>query len=145
LALAKWGAPRQEPYAYLKNIHQPTLIVNGSNDVIIYTVNSYILQQGLPNARLILYPDSNHGSQYQYPELFVEHVTQLKRPYRQLYEARLPEILRTPRILSFYEPIRSMPYGGWASTRRSAHGLFCGVSESRGKLENEISSARFQI
>ena len=34
---------------------------------------------------------------------------QLKRPYRALYEARLPELLRTPRQLSFYEPIRSMP------------------------------------
>jgi len=75
-ALQKWGAPAKDPYAYLKRIAQPTLVVNGSSDVIIYTVNSYILQQHLPNAQLILYPDSNHGSQYQYPELFVEHVTQ---------------------------------------------------------------------
>jgi pimeloyl-ACP methyl ester carboxylesterase len=75
-ALQKWGAPAKDPYAYLKRIAQPTLVVNGSNDVIIYTVNSYILQQNLPDAQLILYPDSNHGSQYQYPELFVEHVTQ---------------------------------------------------------------------
>jgi pimeloyl-ACP methyl ester carboxylesterase len=47
---------------------------NGSNDVIVYTVNSFILQRNLPNAQLIIYPDSNHGSQYQFPELFVEHV-----------------------------------------------------------------------
>jgi pimeloyl-ACP methyl ester carboxylesterase len=75
-ALQKWGAPAKDPYAYLKKISQPTLVVNGSNDVIVYTVNSFILQQNLPNAQLILYPDSNHGAQYQYPELFVEHVTQ---------------------------------------------------------------------
>jgi len=75
-ALQKWGAPAKDPYAYLKKITQPTLVVNGSNDVIVYTVNSFILQQNLPNAQLILYPDSNHGAQYQYPELFVEHVTQ---------------------------------------------------------------------
>ena len=74
-ALQQWGAPRQEPYAYLKNIKQPTLVVNGGSDVIIYTVNSFILQQELPNAQLILYPDANHGSQFQYPELFVRHVT----------------------------------------------------------------------
>ena len=36
---------------------------------------------------------------------------QLKRPYRERYEARLPEILRAPRELSFYEPIRSMSKG----------------------------------
>jgi pimeloyl-ACP methyl ester carboxylesterase len=75
-ALQKWGAPAKDPYAYLKNIAQPTLVVNGSHDVIVYTVNSFILQQNPPNAQLILYPDSNHGAQYQYPELFVEHVTQ---------------------------------------------------------------------
>ena len=44
-------------------------------EMIIYTVNSFILQQNLPNAQLILYPDSNHGSQYQYPALFVGDVT----------------------------------------------------------------------
>jgi len=75
-ALQKWGAPAKNPYAYLKKIPQPTLVVNGSNDVIIYTVNSFILQQNLPNAQLIIYPDGNHGAQYQYPDLFVEHATQ---------------------------------------------------------------------
>ncbi len=66
-ALAKWGAPRANPFDYLKAIHQPTLVINGDNDVIVYTINSYILQQNIPNAQLILYPDANHGSQYQYP------------------------------------------------------------------------------
>src|ERR1700730_2623145 len=75
-ALQKWGATADDPFAYLKKIPQPALVVNGSNDVIVYTVNSFILQQNLPNAQLILYPDGNHGAQYQYPELFVEHVTQ---------------------------------------------------------------------
>ena len=74
-ALSKWGAPRDSPYAYLKAIHQPTLVVNGGSDVIVYTVNSFILQQHIPNAQLILYPDANHGSQYQYPSLFVRHVS----------------------------------------------------------------------
>jgi pimeloyl-ACP methyl ester carboxylesterase len=74
-AISKWGAPREKPFEYLKSILQPTLVINGSNDVIIYTVNSFILQQNLPNAQLILYPDSNHGSLYQYPALFVADVT----------------------------------------------------------------------
>ncbi|HVJ40187.1 MAG TPA: alpha/beta hydrolase [Dongiaceae bacterium] len=72
-AIVKWGEQKAGAYDYLKTIKQPTLVVNGSNDVIIYTVNSFILQQNIPNAQLIIYPDSNHGSPYQYPDLFVEH------------------------------------------------------------------------
>ncbi|CDM56043.1 Hypothetical protein LPU83_0360 [Rhizobium favelukesii] len=29
------------------------------------------MQQNLPNATLILYPDASHGSLFQYPETFV--------------------------------------------------------------------------
>src|SRR6202049_3002776 len=74
-AIGKWGAPWEKSFEYLKSTPQPALVVNGGNDVIIYSVNSFILQQHLPNAQLILYPDANHGSQYQYPELFVRHVS----------------------------------------------------------------------
>jgi pimeloyl-ACP methyl ester carboxylesterase len=74
-AIVKWGVQREGSYDYLKTIKQPTLVVNGNKDLIIYTVNSFILQQNIPNAQLILYPDSNHGSLYQYPELFVKHVS----------------------------------------------------------------------
>ncbi len=76
-AIGQYMAYRQQDHylAYLKTIRQPTLIIQGSNDVIIPTFNSYMLQQTLPNAQLILYPDSNHGSFYQYPELFVAEAT----------------------------------------------------------------------
>ena len=74
-ALGKWGAQREGSYDYLRALRLPTLVMNGGKDIIVYPVNSFILQQHLPNAQLILYPDAGHGSQYQYPELFVRHVT----------------------------------------------------------------------
>ena len=74
-AIGKWGVPRWGAFDYLREIIHPTLVINGSHDVIIHTANSLILQRNLPNAQLILYPDSNHGSQYQYPALFVADVT----------------------------------------------------------------------
>lgn len=73
-AIGKYTGKAEVANSALKNIRQPVLIVQGSNDVIIPTMNSYVMQQTLPNAQLILYPDANHGSFYQYPDLFVGHV-----------------------------------------------------------------------
>ena len=70
-AVGEWGAQPGERFTYLKTIHHPTLVVSGNHDVIVYTVNSLHLVQNLPNAKLILYPDSNHGSWYQNHEDFV--------------------------------------------------------------------------
>jgi pimeloyl-ACP methyl ester carboxylesterase len=72
-ALTEWGNPLGERFAYLKNIKTPVLVVGGKSDIIFYTINSFYLEQNLPNAQLILYPDAAHGSLFQYPALFVEH------------------------------------------------------------------------
>jgi len=71
-AIGAWGAvPEKDRYAKLKAIEQPTLVVNGKHDLLVPTVNSYILQQHLPNATLIIYPDSGHGAIFQFSEFFV--------------------------------------------------------------------------
>lgn len=70
----EWRERRGERYAELKRIAQPTLVVNGNHDVMVPTINSYVLAQHLPNAELIVYPDSGHGALFQYPDLFVSHV-----------------------------------------------------------------------
>ena len=62
-------------YGDLKKIMQRTLIVNGKDDIMVPTINSYILQQYLPGARLILYPDSGHGSHFRFAEEFAEEAT----------------------------------------------------------------------
>jgi len=74
-AIAGWSAvPKTDRYGQLKKIKQPVLVVNGQNDIMVPTINSFILQQHIPNATLILYPNSGHGTLFQYPELFVSHV-----------------------------------------------------------------------
>jgi len=75
-AAHEWGVAAPESYDYLKRICHPALVVNGSNDVVVATVNSYILQQNLPNAELILFPDSNHGSHFQFTQSFNGYLTE---------------------------------------------------------------------
>jgi len=72
-AIADWGRAKGELHADLKQIRQPTLVVNGNDDIMVPTINSYHLAQAIPDAQLIVYPDSGHGSQYQYPDLFLLH------------------------------------------------------------------------
>ena len=58
----------------LANVTLPVLVVSGSHDVMIPTTNAYNLSQQLPNGELIVYPDSGHGSLFQYPERFTRDV-----------------------------------------------------------------------
>ena len=72
-AINAWREVRGERYSELKNIEQPTLVVNGNHDIMIPTINAYVLSQEIRRAQLIVYPDSGHASLFQYPELFVAH------------------------------------------------------------------------
>jgi pimeloyl-ACP methyl ester carboxylesterase len=72
-AIMEWAEPRGERYADLKRIKQPTLVTNGNDDIMVPTINSFMLSQHIPNAQLIVYPDAGHGAHFQYPGLFVAH------------------------------------------------------------------------
>lgn len=75
-AILDWREPRGERYAELRSITQPTLAVKGSHDIMAPTINSYILAQHIPNAELVIYPDSGHGALFQYAPLFVSQAAQ---------------------------------------------------------------------
>lgn len=42
--------------ARLAGISQRTLVANGSNDIMVPTVNSYLLAGHIPHAELVIYP-----------------------------------------------------------------------------------------
>ena len=66
----------QDPFAHLREIKQPTFILNGVDDVMIPTINAYHMAINIPNAQLFIYPDAGHGAQFQHPERFVKHAIQ---------------------------------------------------------------------
>ncbi len=74
-AFRDWELVAGDRFASLKTIHQPTLVVNGKHDQMIPVRNSYWLSENLPNAVLLTYPDSGHGSLFQFHESFVRQAT----------------------------------------------------------------------
>jgi pimeloyl-ACP methyl ester carboxylesterase len=74
-AIFGWGKMPSANYAYLAAIRQPVLVVHGDKDIICPTVNSFILKQHLPDAQLVIYPDTNHSPQNQTPELFTKQIS----------------------------------------------------------------------
>lgn len=70
-ALIVWTSTPDPDYTTLKSINQPVLIVQGSNDTMLDTKGSITMYKQINNAQLLLYPDSNHGSIFQYHEAFV--------------------------------------------------------------------------
>jgi pimeloyl-ACP methyl ester carboxylesterase len=69
-AFRDWDRFTGERFADLRGIRHPTLIVNGVHDELIPISNSYWLSENLPNAVLLVFPDSGHGSLFQFTEAF---------------------------------------------------------------------------
>jgi pimeloyl-ACP methyl ester carboxylesterase len=69
-AFRDWEKFTGQRFADLKSIPHPTLVVNGIHDEMIPVQNSYWLSANLPNAVLLTYPDSGHGSLFQFHDSF---------------------------------------------------------------------------
>ena len=73
-AFREWEQPNGARFEDLRSIRQPALVVNGVHDEMIPVRNSYWLSANLPNAVLLTYPDSGHGSLFQFHEAFAGQV-----------------------------------------------------------------------
>jgi pimeloyl-ACP methyl ester carboxylesterase len=74
-AFREWEKYEGTRFDDLEGIKQPTLVVNGIHDEMIPIPNSYRLAENLPNAVLLVYPDSGHGALFQFHESFIKHAT----------------------------------------------------------------------
>jgi pimeloyl-ACP methyl ester carboxylesterase len=70
-AFREWEQYSGERFGELQGIRQPVLVVNGIHDDMVPIANSYHLVEHLPNAMLLAYPDSGHGSIFQWHASFV--------------------------------------------------------------------------
>ncbi|MBV9578526.1 MAG: alpha/beta hydrolase [Chloroflexi bacterium] len=75
-AFREWEHFTGQRFAYLDRIQHPTLVVNGVHDEMIPVRNSYWLSENLPNAILLVYPDSGHGSLFQWRDSFAHQATE---------------------------------------------------------------------
>jgi pimeloyl-ACP methyl ester carboxylesterase len=69
-AVTTWGIPDVSRLNRLAGITQPVLAVNGENDRMVPTPNTFLLAEHLPNVQLKIYPDAGHGFLFQYPMEF---------------------------------------------------------------------------
>lgn len=60
--------------ARLASSRIPMLVIAGDNDISTAGQNWFPLVGEMPNAHLIVYPESGHGPQHQYPDLTVDHI-----------------------------------------------------------------------
>lgn len=68
-AIKIWG---HEKPADLSTFKMPVLVINGDNDRMVPTPNSYDLAKRLPNAQLHIYENSAHGAIFQFHDDFVK-------------------------------------------------------------------------
>jgi pimeloyl-ACP methyl ester carboxylesterase len=72
VSIREWGMiPANNRYGMLKAIHQPTLIVHGTKDVVVDVANAVVLEEYLSDAILLVLPDASHGAQSQYADIFL--------------------------------------------------------------------------
>ena len=76
-AFTAWRHGRGARWAQRTTMAQPTLVVNGSQDVRMPTITALTLSQHIPTALRIVSLDTGHALPLQYPDLFLCHARRL--------------------------------------------------------------------
>jgi pimeloyl-ACP methyl ester carboxylesterase len=66
-AIVEWGIPDHAALQRLTGIRNPTLIIQGDDDLMIPTKLSHLMAGLIPDAQIRIYPDAAHGFLMQYP------------------------------------------------------------------------------
>lgn len=73
-AVCTWGIPDHAQLERVAAIDLPVFVANGDSDPMILPRYSHLLAGLLPNARLLIYPDSAHGFLFQHHTQFAADV-----------------------------------------------------------------------
>lgn len=84
-AIMNWYAPGGGTFSRLDKLRQKTLLLTGSEDVLVPPQNSVLMADLIPNSSLVMIDGGGHGVIYQYPEELARHVIDFFTPPRQDY------------------------------------------------------------
>jgi pimeloyl-ACP methyl ester carboxylesterase len=71
-AFSSWAGS----FSRLGDVRVPTLVVTGTDDLIVPPANSRIIHERIPGSQLVVIPGTGHGLMYQCPGRFCDRVTE---------------------------------------------------------------------
>lgn len=75
-AFKHWSEPNPEnSFERLGELAMPVLVMNGDDDRLIPTSRSWELLRGIPNAKLVLFPNAGHGFLSQHANAAAQEIT----------------------------------------------------------------------
>lgn len=83
-----WFKGEGDYFQRLKELRQPTLILNGDRDAFFNVSAQVLLYREIPNSRLGIYPMAGHGPHHQYPREVAKVVDQFLNEQAALTQTR---------------------------------------------------------
>jgi len=75
-AVLGWAQPNENALTELEQITQPTLIIQGEEDLPVPVANAVNMSKHIHNSQLVIFKDAAHASLFQFHTEFVDHVSE---------------------------------------------------------------------